>query len=229
MGGYNSGGHNRKRVTVEACVRLDAAMLRRAGLFDCTQPAGWHWSYDNRGRHTCDVIVIAGTLPDALEFYIVPDGTPKDSTHKHRQAIHVSYTPCNYGKRRAWLYCPLCGRRVFRLFYYDHTFNRGQQVHYFACRNCYGLTYDARRERGHDLYQSRTKAAQAKIQEWARAHGVTFDKDLFWDELPDKPKGMRWATYSRLATKLEEARALASEAFIAGADRLIGRLENARR
>lgn len=28
MGGYNSGGHNQKLVTVEASVRLDAAMLR---------------------------------------------------------------------------------------------------------------------------------------------------------------------------------------------------------
>ncbi len=231
MGGYNSGGHNRKHVTVEACVRLDAAMLRRAGLLNCTQPTGKQWSFSGRGGHTCDVIVIAGTLPNALEFYIVPDGAPSNSTHRHRQAIRVSYTPCNYGKRRAWLHCPYCRRRCFRLYYYPNTWAGDVQVHIFKCRHCYELTYDARRERGHDLYQSRTMNAQAKIREWARAHGVPFDEsfdDIGWDELPDKPKGMRWATYSRLATKLVDARTLASEAFIAGAVRLLGGWENVR-
>lgn len=48
------------------------------------------------------------------------------------QAVHLSWTPCNYGGRRPWFICGNCGRRVAVIY-------AGGK--YFACRHCYDLTY----------------------------------------------------------------------------------------
>lgn len=221
MGGYNSGGHNRKHVTVEASVKLDAAMLRRAGLLDVAAPKGYSWDYSNRDRHTCTVLVIAGYQAGALQVTIItPDKV------EHQQHIRTSATACNYGKVRHWLHCPQCGRRAFRLYYYPHTVNaRGEYVHYFTCRHCLHLTYQARRERGFDRYQSRCFNAHDRMKEWARVHGVKdFKTDRWqWQMPPDKPKGMRWRTYERIAGKWEKAADMAEDAFAAGLTALIER------
>lgn len=228
MGGYNSGGHNQKLATVEASVRLDAAMLRRAGLLDATKPEGRSWTYSSsRGQHTCHVMVIAGRQPDMLEVTII---TPDKI--EHIQRITTSATPCNYGRQRHWLHCPHCGRRCFKLYYYPHTVNAaGQYVHYFACRQCRRLTYQARRERGFDLYQSRCFNAHDRMKAWAQAHGVSGYKDdrWNWEMPPKKPAGMRWRTYDRIVGRFEQSAMLALDAFTAKTQVLIERFEKIKR
>lgn len=217
MCAYGQGGHNRRHVTVEASVKIDAGQIRRAGLFDAAQPAGASWDYSGRQQHTCSVIVIAGHMPGALAVSIItPDKT------EHRQQVQISATPCNYGRRRHWLHCPRCRRRVFKLYYYPNTVNgTGQQVHYFACRHCLELTYQARRERGFDLHQSRAMNAQDKLKAWARRHGVQYQPGA-WDEPPDKPAGMRWATFAPIVERWHDATMLADAAFAAKTLAIIG-------
>lgn len=228
MGGYNSGGHNRKYVTVEASVKLDAAMLKRAGLMDATAPKGNYWTYSSsRGQNTCHVLVVAGRQPSALEVTII---TPDKA--EHRQSVRTSTTVCNYGRHRHWLHCPHCDRRVFKLYYYPHTVNQaGQYVHYFACRHCLHLTYQARRQRGFDLYQSRCFDAHDRMTEWTRVHGVTgYKADRWqWEMPPEKPAGMRWRTYERIAGRWTKAATMAHEAWIQQAQVLIGRFEKIKR
>jgi hypothetical protein len=228
MGGYNSGGHNRKHVTVEASVKLDAAMLRRAGLMDATTPKGNYWTYSsNRGQHTCTVLVIAGYEASTLEVTII---TPDKA--EQRQRIRTNATPCNFGRQRHWLHCPHCGRRVFKLYYYPHTVNQaGQYVHYFACRHCLRLTYQARRERGFDLHQSRCFDAHDRMTDWARVHGVTSYKAdrRQWEVPPEKPAGMRWRTYERIAGKWEKAAMQANTSFIEKTAALIERFGKIKR
>lgn len=209
MGGYGSGGHNRKRVTAEACVRIDVSMLRRAGLFD-GQPFGYQWNYSsNQGAHTCDVQAFADGRLDAIGLHIVR------GKHTYRQIVRLSHTTCNYGKSRAWLHCPLCSRRVFRLFYYPYTVDhQGNDVHYFACRHCRRLTYALRRERGFNYFQSQVMKYRDRLQG---------DKAQMWDELPRKPKGMHWSTYSHVMQKWKEARMRADESFVAQVSRMLGR------
>lgn len=208
MGGYGSGGHNRTHVTAEACVRLDAGMLRRAGAFTTDKPIGWQWHYSSRGIHTCTVQVIAGLRPNAVDVVIV---LPNKA--QHTQTVYLSSTTCHYGKLRTWLHCPLCHRRAFRLYYYDNTVNRfGEHVHYFCCRQCLQLTYDLRRERGFDRYQSRAMKLRAKL-------GA--DTGGMWDDYPDKPKGMHWDTYARYMHKFEAAVNRANAEFAATTMRLM--------
>lgn len=214
MGGYRSGGHNRKHVTVDASVRMDAAMLRRAGLIEPDTFTASEWTFTHSYGAKNRVIAMAG--PGTLGEIVLTIVTANDERHSKR--IRLSFTPCNYGKRRAWLHCPQCGRRVFRLFYYPHTYNRSDEhVHYFACRHCYGLTYDLRRERGLGLWQDRALKLQKKL-----AQRGADCSELSWHELPDKPKGMRWATYSRLATKFEHAAEMGDNAIGATLMRMLG-------
>jgi hypothetical protein len=213
MGGYGSGGHNRRHVTVDASVRIDAAMLRRAGLIEPDTLKGSEWNFTQSRGARYRVIGVAGpATPGEIILTIVTA-----NGERHSQQIRVSFTPCNYGKRRAWPHCPKCGRRIFRLFYYPHTYSGDRHLHYFACRHCYGLTYDLRRERGFSLWQDRALRLQKKLAERSADCAV-----LSWRELPNKPKGMRWATYSRLATKFQRAAYMGDSAFIATVSRLLG-------
>ena len=91
---------------------------------------------------------------------------------------------------------------MFRLFYYDNTYNNGKQVHWFTCRDCLGLTYIARRTRGFDKYQTRRDHITRKLG-GASSYGAQ----------PGKPKGMHWRTYDRLMDKLYKADELADGAF----------------
>lgn len=144
MGGYGSGGHNRKRIALESCIQIDAGMLRRAGIFIPTEDvAAYKWSYNNRGRHTCDLAAYncKGNTESVLIAIFA-------EANAYRQVIRVSWAACHYGKQRAWLHCPKCGARVFRLYYYPNTYSAGNPVHNLACRACYGLTYEQRRQRG---------------------------------------------------------------------------------
>lgn len=228
MGGYNSGGHNQKLVTVEASVRLDAAMLRRAGLLEADKPKGSYWTYSGRHGHTCHVLVLAGKQPNMLEVTIITPDASTGSAPQHVQRVRTSATACNYGKARHWLHCPHCGRRCFKLYYYPHTVNQaGQYVHYFTCRHCLQLTYQARRQRGFDRYQSRCFDAHDRMIEWARVHGVTdFKTDRWeWQMPPEKPAGMRWRTYERIARRWEQAVTMADNAFAAQTAALIERFE----
>ncbi len=205
-------------------------MLRRAGLLESDRQLATYWKFSQNGKHTCDVFAMTGLMPDRLAFAIVlpVEGlsilkmirqlrTVDLSEFRHIQHVHLSYTACNYGKRRTWMHCPTCKRRVFRLFYYDNTYSNGQQVHYFACRHCYGLTYQQRRSRGFDRYQDRAMSIQRNLIK----RGAPNDDFLSWEYLPDKPKGMHWRTYQRYVDKFEQACALAENEFGVALVRLI--------
>ena len=53
------------------------------------------------------------------------------------QEVHFDWTPCNYGGRRFWFICMICGRRVAVIYL---------KLKYFACRHCHDLTYRCSQE-----------------------------------------------------------------------------------
>jgi hypothetical protein len=195
------GGHNRKTVTAESCIRIDAAILRRAALFEPSKPTGRAWTFNS--THGASHSVIATAEPGEPGEIILTIVTANGERHSHK--IQVSFTPCNYGKRRAWLHCPQCSRRVFRLFYYPHTFSGDKHLHYFACRHCYKLTYDLWRERGFFREQTRTRKQQDKAARWALLHGVPIERGGMWWDTPKRPSGMRLSTHDRLMNSWADA------------------------
>lgn len=52
-----------------------------------------------------------------------------------RQKIPLTKTGCNFGGFRWWFKCPLCNKRVGKLFLYGSV---------YGCRHCYDLTYKSR-------------------------------------------------------------------------------------
>lgn len=98
------------------------------------------------------------------------------------QHVTVDWTPCNYGGKRPWWICPLCGMRVAILF-------GGRK---YACRNCHDLTYKSTR-------------TAPDLRHYARANKVR--TRLGWgggvaSPMGERPKGMHWKTYLRLLNQL---------------------------
>jgi hypothetical protein len=220
VGGYGSGGHNRRRITADACIRLDVAMLRRAGLIAPENMTLCRWSYSTGGRPSCTVAVVARPGVASVDVVIVlPDG------QTHTQAVNLTWQPTPWGARRHLFKCPACHARAHRLYYYSHTFSNGRPVHRFLCRRCLGLTYATKQARGFDLYQDRCAAQHRRAKAWAAAHGQTVrqvDGLAEWDWPPDRPKGMHQATYERIYAKWEAANHEAQTAWGARLAAMLG-------
>jgi len=103
--------------------------------------------------------------------------------------VHVwlDATPCHYGGARTWFRCPHCQTRRAVLFLVDGV---------FACRACDDLAYASTRE-------DETGACDRRIQWIAKRLGSDGNgcRGSYWT-MPDKPKGMHWRTYDRLASEL---------------------------
>lgn len=208
MGGYGSGGHRwgHFRATVEACYRVDAKMLR--GLFTVAPgaPVRAAWVYSsNRGDRVSTIAEYTGGAPT---FTL---RTKRDGAECKTQQIAVTFSPCAYGGRRAWLVCPRCARRVFRLYSYIHLIDRtGAPLVVFQCRTCAHVWYDSQRE--NDDYHN-LKAQAGKIKK--RLGGDS----AYMASFPEKPRWMRYRTYWRLMQKWQALEMRANETMMLDAAR----------
>ena len=110
----------------------------------------------------------------------------RDGAEALARGFRVTYTPCNYGGRRAWLVCAQCGRRRLRLY-----FKMGW------CRECGVLGYWSR------LRCSSRLAAFARRAERIRER--LGGPPNLTAPFPRRPRGMHRSTYRQLR---DEARAL---------------------
>lgn len=89
------------------------------------------------------ISIVATTSEEVPHLQIIytqtdtENGSKKDFNYK----IPLTTTPCYFGGKRYWFICPwysngqYCGKRVGVLY---------KGGNYFACRNCYDLTYNSR-------------------------------------------------------------------------------------
>lgn len=125
-----------------------------------------------------------GALYVELDYTVTYQGKREECNER----VQVVWTRPNYGGYRFWWICPVCERRKGVLY----RPNRGK---YFACRTCYGLTYDStRRDRVDDL-----AARIWKIRGRLKAKGGLTDP-LPWL----KPNYMHWKTYTALVQEYRE-------------------------
>ena len=90
----------------------------------------------------------------------------------HTQHVRVAHTHCHFGGTRPWFICPVRGERVAVLY---------MRAGGFACRHCQGIAYMSQSETVSARICRRQQKAEARLSE-----------DY------DRPRGMHWATYSRL-------------------------------
>jgi len=159
--------YGRKHLPVESCHSLSAW-----GYFQRAQM--WGQDDDDTGLFEW------GGNGNCLQIKFTRDGI------KQEQNILLTFTRCNYGGRRAWFLCPICGRRVGKVYLPCTIYINGERVKKFACRNCYRLTYLQRQERG--KYLSYSYRADRISERWL---GEITDDFIY------KRKWQHWHTFNK--------------------------------
>ena len=134
------------RLTVEQCFSLDVSELRRAGVFRAHPgtPCKKTWA-DEDGMATFSVgFWLSKQSEDKLSLSLVnrPEGRLLGPGSAPNAIIEIDFTRCTFGGLRRWFRCPglhggnPCRRRVRVLYVPPGS-------HFWACRQCYSLTYDS--------------------------------------------------------------------------------------
>lgn len=184
MGGIGSGRrlydkqYDSKRTT-EDSLPLDVRKMHREGCLKRGYYTTWRWWYGDDSEEAKARGNSIGCLctSAAVDLFYQYQGEPV------RQSVKLEWTPCHYGGERPWWRCPSCHKRVAVLYIAGK---------YFACRHCYGLCYTSQKENFGD---------RALRQAWKIRKGLGQQGGGHFDMIPDKPKGMHWKTYSRLAMR----------------------------
>ena len=216
MGGWNS-GRRAHRITIEGCRSLSldvldimrpvvAAMRRNATVEPFTlRPRVLSWSRSGEPyaeiEYTLTVFPEAGTGALRLRH-----GDVHDYGHRAQDySVPLDTTRPPFGGLQWWFHCPITGRRCRKLF-----LPNGART--FACRQAYGLHYRSQAE-------GAVERARRRIRRVSRRLGG--DGGGLTDDLPQKPKWMRRATYEALLEKAWSAEEVIDEAFCGWADRFL--------
>jgi hypothetical protein len=141
VGGPGSGRRQGyRRTTAEECERLSISTVKKA----LAHGPGWRGSvsWTSRGRPCGSLVyetVKAGPYGLGVRLlYRFTDGPGDPESLDY--TVELTRTPCHYGGHRWWFVCGAsrggvyCGRRCAKLY-------RPPGAKYFACRECYDLTY----------------------------------------------------------------------------------------
>jgi len=196
MGGCGSTrwrSHYRKGTTDEL-LRLDVLFMLRRGALKTGNMSTWSWS-----RHGEAFASICSTTVSADEVELHYSTGKGDGKRQHDYGVRIAWTPCFFGGQRPWFICPRCGRMVRMLY--------GGEL--FLCRHCQRLAYEVQRE----SFTARMRRRADKVRDRL---GWTYDDE------GEKPKGMHWSTFDRLAQELDRRERAADFAFTLRAHELIG-------
>jgi hypothetical protein len=123
------------KIPVEKCVALDVRELKRAGYF-APGPGRRRLDLKRNDRYIATLTLVMGEGCFSLEgqVYLSPGTVARVGI-----TIQVVCTPAiNHGER-LWFSCPVCHKRVGRLY-----LPPGRTM--FLCRHCHNLTYESRQE-----------------------------------------------------------------------------------
>lgn len=179
MGGFGSGrAYQGGKRTTNGMLALDVRQLHRGGQLTPGQSFPKTWQQN--GEELASIQMRTEVDRVILDYRI----RTNDGERPMNYPVHLEWTGCHLGGRRAWFLCPTpgCGRRVAILF--------GGAV--FACRHCHKLAYESQRASPSDRAMRRADRIRRR---------------LGWDAgianpSGGKPKGMHWRTFARLDAEL---------------------------
>jgi hypothetical protein len=182
MGGIGSGrwGGGSRYLAAEQCYGLDLAALKRAGHLrpGAKVDGPWEWTCNGDPDTVATVHVEIDLRElDAPTFVITYKAG--DELIEIRDRLLITHP--RLGGVRYWFACPRC-RMPRRVLYAHPGYGRNR----FACRRCHGLRYYSHRESRPDRLCRKARKL------WKRAGSD--DGREPWE----KPKWMRWETFSRL-------------------------------
>lgn len=140
MGGFGSGWHRGRKLTVENCVSLVASQARRAGHL----PNGCSETYlplthPQTGERVETLHYAFVENKQGFRILWLRSMVWQDKRLDLEQRIPLMTTRPYFGGVRWWFACLSCQRRVGRLYLPPGR-------NYFACRHCYNLTYRSAQE-----------------------------------------------------------------------------------
>lgn len=176
MGGFNSGRYGgRPTISRTASMILDISLFKRAKLGAGTR-ADVILNFSDEGEPFPVRLTLDARVPSYSHVTFEHMSRGEDpSPMKYLVALTTTRPP--YGGFRWWWICPRSNERVAKLYL-------PLGGHMFASREYYGLAYQVTRETPADRLERKAR----KINLALGGNGA--------DE-PEKPKGMRWATFNR--------------------------------
>lgn len=198
MGGIGSGNIWRygSRDTCESYTRIELPYLRRRGMLQPGYYGSLSW---NRGGEPSGSIRFR-MHENSMELIYKFRAHGAEDWQDVNETVPFTYSRQHLGGQRRWFVCLSCRRKCAVLYGGTH----------YRCRNCWNLAYKSQHEAP---YQRALSKAQTFRQ---RLGGSPCTDDPF----PEKPKGMHWRTYDRLAERGEALDAQAERAGLA----MFGRL-----
>lgn len=203
MGGSGSGRWQRRGYTVEDALTLSARAVKPDD------------------SSTLVPILQDGALVALMRVKVLPHFFPsahrvvigwrerlnaEDPYQPHVQELRLESRRQPFGGVRWRWQCPRCKR--LRMALHKLAGSR------WACRECLGLTYASRRADG-------MHRATLRLHKLARRLHVPAGTPLGWgDPMPDKPRGMRWHSYDRIAEEWDAVNARGTVAFLQFGKRL---------
>jgi hypothetical protein len=159
VGGFGSGRWptGKRKRTVEECFSLDADFWMREGLLqrDTDLPGVWHWFQDDDpARERGAVGFHVRTESDTGFVSLVYQLGRGDALEWLAYDVELQTTRQHFGGLRWWFTCPMCGRRVGKLYLGGR---------FFGWRSCYGLTYRSCQE-AHSLERMARACDQQELQ-----------------------------------------------------------------
>jgi hypothetical protein len=170
------------RATCESYLSIDVREWHRRGLLRAGKRFSCTWTRDGEQSGSIGVRREADSVVLAFQWR----GPQSKEWESVEQRVPLVWTRCHLGGKRPWFICaglnggPRCGRRVAMLYAGDPT---------FACRACCGLAYASQSEGLHRRSVRRAQNIRMRLGGGPSLH----------DRFPEKPLGMHWRTYYRLA------------------------------
>lgn len=197
MGGYGSGGANRKRPHFEGLRRINVGYLVRHKMARPGTYSTHSWQ-DNSQRPIGSIQVVGGGEAVTL-VYSVRNGDAEDWLHIEER-VTLARVGKPFGGVQTYFRCPRCNRRVT-------TLALGRQ--YFRCRTCVGAAYASSQEGPTDRAMRRANKLKRRL---CAEPGLD---SFYW-----RPKHMRQRTFDAIDARIQAAEAEVNDAHI----RLLGRL-----
>ena len=205
MGGFGSGGHNRRKYYVEGCRRIDIREMQRAGTLRVQGTVIYtiRWSRNGESTGSMGIYYSSGDRYVTAKYTV----TYKDTGRQEDRSdiINLCFVSTGYGKR-AYFVCPICGKRIMVLFVIGSD---------LKCRVCANLNYrSSQANRDYiEVYNSKIEKILQKLK-----HPDKRDYDVYNVE---KPKLMRVYTYKKLVSELENLQAKKNNYFVMTCQKLL--------
>ena len=123
------------KITVEECLVLDVLVFAQKGWLREGASSRLVWRHEEQ-EVAC---VIFHVKEECLYLPFLRWG---EMTNSHHYPVELERTHTSFGAERVWFQCPVCGRRVRKLY-----LPPGERRFHFLCRSCHGLTYRSRQRR----------------------------------------------------------------------------------